>query len=255
MSLVDPIGDRMKDYERASRPVFPRRIPLIIRVDGKAFHTLTRHCDRPFDAALMASMDHVAVSLCAEIQGAQIAFVQSDEVSILVHGYKTIHTQPWLSNEMQKMCSVSASIATRSFNAISSIGRACFDSRVFAIPENDVCNYFIWRQQDATRNSIQMCARALFSDKQCHGKTCDELQEMLFQTHGINWNDLPNSQKRGRCAVRVQFDKDGVERHAWCMDPEVPIFTRDRGYIERHLQTRDVEATHVPCATCEKERK
>jgi tRNA(His) 5'-end guanylyltransferase len=158
----------MKAYEAPWRAVMTRRVPVIIRVDGKAFHTFARGCARPFDAGLMSAMDAVAVELCKEIQGAQLAYVQSDEVSVLVHGYRTIQTQPWVNNEVQKMVSLTASVATAAFSdawAERTQSRALFDSRVFLVPEDEVCNYFIWRQQDATRNSIQMTARAHFSDK------------------------------------------------------------------------------------------
>lgn len=235
------LGDRMKAYEHAWRVVLPRRVPVIIRVDGKAFHTLTRHCDKPFDDELMASMDRVAVELCEEIQGACLAFVQSDEVSVLIIGHRTIDTQPWLANGLQKQCSISASIATREFNrgVVSAQDAALFDARVFLMPEDEVCNYFIWRQQDATRNSIQMVARAHFSHRECDNKNTSELQALLHSRKGINWNDLPVAQKRGRCVTRVTFEREGAIRHEWRVDHEPPIFTADREYVERHLRTED----------------
>lgn len=238
----DSLGDRMKRYEHAWRFELPRRVPVIIRVDGKAFHTLTRHCVKPFDDSLMCAMDSVAVALCEEVQGAQLAYIQSDEVSVLVHGYRTIQSEPWFNNEIQKMCSVSASVATWAFNAampaveMGDMTCAEFDSRVFVMPEDEVCNYFLWRQQDASRNSIQMVARAHFSHRQVDGKNTSQMQEMLHGERGINWNDLAPRYKRGRCAIRRTFTRDGAERHAWRMDNEIPIFSQDRDYIERHVR-------------------
>lgn len=235
----DTLGDRMKGYEKAARIDLPRRMPVIIRVDGKAFHTYTRHCDRPFDARLAAVMQDTALRLCDEIQGAQLAYLQSDEISILVHGYKRHASQPWFQNAVQKMVSVAAGIASATFTAHSTriwgeVRPAVFDARAFVVPENDVCNYFLWRQQDATRNSIQMLARSLYSHKECHLKNTSQLQEMCWQK-GRNWNDLETMWRRGSCVVRRQ--REGDAHQHWDVDLDPPIFSRDRAYIERLLET------------------
>lgn len=244
---MDSLGDRMKQYEDAWRVTLPRRVPVIIRVDGRAFHTLTRDCARPFDGALMAAMDAVALALCEEVQGAQLAFVQSDEVSVLVHGYRTIQTEPWFDGGLQKMASVSASVATAAFNGHPvPTGLATFDSRVFLVPEDEVCNYFLWRQRDAERNSLQMVAHCHYSPVELHGKDRSELQEMVFQ-RGVNWNDFPARKKRGRCALRRTFERGGVARAEWYIDSEVPVFSQDRDYVERHVRIhREEPACPVP---------
>lgn len=235
------LGDRMKQYEHVTRTSLTRRMPAIIRVDGKAFHTLTSSMDRPFDANFTACMWAAAVSLCEEIQGAQIAFTQSDEISILLVDYQALDTQSWFDASIQKMCSVSASIATQAFGELfrkrfpGSHGRPLFDSRVFNLPREEVVNYFVWRQQDATRNSIQMVGQAHFSQKQLHGLSCDMIQEKLFQEKGINWNDTKVCFKRGACAVRETFDVDAAERSRWTINEEPPIFTQSREFIERHV--------------------
>lgn len=245
MASADSLGDRMKAYEHAWRFSFPRRVPIIIRVDGKAFHTLTRGCARPFDETLMLCMDRVAVALCEEIQGAQLAYVQSDEVSVLVHGYRSIQSEPWFGNELQKMTSVSAAVATEAFNRDGPFASAHFDSRVFVVPEDEVCNYFIWRQQDATRNSIQMVAQARFSARELHGKNTSDMQEMLFSKVGINWNDYAIRLKRGRCAVRSVYEREGATRHQWTIDNEIPVFSQAREYIERHVEIHRSTETYV----------
>jgi tRNA(His) guanylyltransferase len=243
----DTMGDRMKGYERAARTDLPRRLPVIIRVDGKAFHTYTRVCERPFDARLASVMQSVAMRLCDEIQGAQLAYLQSDEISILVHGYKRHASHPWFQNAVQKMVSVAAGIASATFTALSgsifadgTIRPAVFDARAFAVPEADVCNAFLWRQQDATRNSIQMLARSLYSHKECHLRNTSELQDMCW-AKGHNWNDLETRWKRGTCVVRevTGIGCDGGLRQRWAVDVEPPIFSRDRPYIERLLVTVD----------------
>ena len=230
----DSLGDRMKGYEAASCYVLPLRLPVVIRVDGKAFHTWTRGMDRPFDQRLIAWMDMVALALCEEIQGAKLAYVQSDEVSVLVHNYARLETEAWFDNGLQKTVSVAASVAAASMT--SNAGRIThFDARAFVLPEAEVTNYFLWRQQDATRNSIQMLAQSLYSHKELHGKDQSALQEMCFQK-GQNWNDLPTHLRRGRCALRDTFEVEGGLRHRWAIDFEIPIWKNEgRAYVERHL--------------------
>jgi tRNA(His) guanylyltransferase len=247
----DSLGDRMKSYENAYRTTLPIRLPVIIRIDGKAFHTYTRDCKRPVDPALVHCMDLTAMYLCKNIQGSMIAYVQSDEISILLNNYKTLDTQSWFDNNLQKMASVSASMAGAVFTMGSSkiFGEsklAFFDSRAFVVPKEDVCNYFLWRQQDATRNSVQMLARTLYSHKQLENKSNEELQELCWQK-GINWNDCPIPQKRGRCLVKTKLTKTGMnpktgesftaERSDWVVDTQIPIFSQDRFYINQHVIT------------------
>lgn len=231
------IGARMKEnYENPYFLKLPMRIPIIIRVDGKAFHSFTRGMGKPFDPHFELAMERAARRLCEEIMGAQIAYVQSDEISILVHNYKRLVSQGWLGNELQKIVSISAGIAS-SFMSLTYGRTAVFDSRVFVIPEAEVCNYFIWRQQDATRNSILGVAQSLYSHKELQGRKGDELQEMIFQK-GYNWNDWPVHQKRGRCVRRV-VDPDYENRSEWSVDRNIPIFTQDRAYIEQFLETEE----------------
>jgi len=239
----DSLGDRMKRYEASSSLVLPWGFPVILRLDGKSFHTYTRACQKPFDDKLSAALNNCAIELCKEIHGAQFAYLQSDEISILIHGYKTKRTTGWFENKVQKMCSVAASIAAgvmteQSTNVFGKTKRAAFDARVFIVPERDVVNAFIWRQKDWERNSVQMLARAHFSHKQCHKKNNSQLQDMLMHEHSINWNDLPTHQKRGRCVVKQPFiQPDKTVRSQWVVDWEIPIFTKDRQYIEQYLVT------------------
>jgi tRNA(His) guanylyltransferase len=248
----DPLGDRMKGYERAARSALTRRLPVIVRVDGKAFHTWTRGCARPFDDGLIAAMNAAACRLCEEMQGAALAFVQSDEISVLLHNYRRLASAAWFDNEVQKMVSVSASIAaavlTSCSRAMFAEGErlAFFDARVFVLPESEVCNYFIWRQQDAARNSVQMMAQAIFSQRELHGCDTRELQEMIYQKTGQNWNDLPAHQKRGRCVVRETTGEGGAMRSTWGIDTYTPFFTTERAYIERHMAVEPEDREPLP---------
>lgn len=242
------LGDRMKQYEEVTRGKLPPRTYTLMRVDGRAFHTFTTKFKRPFDDDFVNMMNQSAVALCSEVQGAKIGFVQSDEISVIMTDFDDINTTSWFDGIVQKICSNSASIVTETFNReyilwllknkieFSEVGNiydiiqliqnnkgARFDSRVFTIPSpTDVINYLIWRQQDATRNSISAAAQSVYSHTQLNGKSGSEKQEMMFQK-GINWNDYPDGLKRGRVIMR---NDDGK----WIIvDP--PIFTQNWDWL------------------------
>ncbi len=222
----DAIGDRMKrQYEDRTRVMLPRRTYTILRADGKAFHTFTRGCDKPYDEHLAWSMAEAARALCDGVQGSAFAYIQSDEISVLTTDFGTLTTDAWFDGNLQKIVSVGASIVTAAFNVEYGGQRlAHFDCRAFTIPDPiEVENYFIWRQQDATRNSIQGLAQAHFSAKQMHGVNTSGLMDMLM-SRGINWNDQPEELKRGRCVIRVP-------EAGWRHDVQIPIFTADRSYL------------------------
>lgn len=231
----DSLGDRMKDfYENRTRFCLPRRTYTVIRIDGKAFHSYTRGLKRPFDDQLMIDLDETAKFLCKEIQGTKLAYVQSDEISIVLTDFEEIGTDAWFNGNIQKMASVSASLATAKFNELRPGKLAFFDSRVFTIPYiTEVENYLIWREQDASRNSISAVAQSLYSQKQLMGKTGDQMQEMIFQK-GINWNDYPPRYKRGRMIVKETYEKNNAQRTRWAVI-DVPIFTQDKEFLKKFL--------------------
>lgn len=218
--MRDSLGDRMKkQYEDRTRFFLPRRTYTIARVDGKAFHSYTRGLRRPFDDDFIGWMNETALALCDEVQGCEFGFVQSDEISLLLTDFAKITTDAYFDGNVQKIASVTASIATREFNLRSSKPTALFDSRVFTIPDpTEVENYFIWRQQDAERNSLQSLCQAHFSAKQLHGASRGAQHELLHGI-GINWNDLAPELKRGRLVSQP-----------WAVSP-APQFTKEREVI------------------------
>lgn len=221
----DSIGNRMKNnYESRYKIKLTRRTPVIIRLDGKAFHTLTKKCEKPFDSSLSSSMLVTAHTLLSELQGAKCAYIQSDEISILLTDFDNLNTEAWFDYNIQKIVSVSAGIASAAFtSAWGSIG--IFDSRAFNIPKEEVCNYFIWRQQDWKRNSIQMLSQAHYSHKQLHQKNTADMHEMLHKK-GVNWADLDDKWKNGTLLLKIgRF----VE-----VDHSM-IFTQDKEGIEMYL--------------------
>lgn len=228
----DSLGDRMKEfYENRTRNFLPRRTYTIIRVDGKAFHSYTRGLIRPFDEKLVNDMDETACYMCKNIQGAKFAFVQSDEISILLTDFEGLTTDAWFDGNIQKMVSISASLATAKFNELRPNKIALFDSRVFTIPSDiEVENYFIWRQQDTTRNSISSVAQSMFSHRELENKNTDQMQEMCFQK-GVNWNDFSAKLKRGRLIVKQDYEKEGATRTKW-VSVEPPIFTEEREILK-----------------------
>ncbi len=221
------IGDRFKKYEKAYSAYMPFRLPVIVRVDGKTFHTFTKDMDRPYDEQFVRSMAKLAGHLLENVHTSQIAYVQSDEISLLLHPYKKLDTDPYFGNEIQKISSVIAGMASSYFSLL--YGReAVFDARCFVLPEAEVCNYFIWRQQDATRNSISMLAQSKFSHKELHKKNSKVMQEMIFQKDGTNWNDLSTYLKRGFLVKRENGE-------TW-MDIDTPIFSNEREAINKYLE-------------------
>jgi len=223
-----PIGDRMKMYyELRAQTHLTRRMPVILRVDGRAFHTLTRKLNlkKPFDGDIQRWMIETARALCEEIQGAQLAYVQSDEISILITDYAGLQTEAWFDYNVQKMTSVSASIATCKFVQQVTEWLAyesqliSFDARVFNLPREEVNNYFVWRQQDWIKNSVQMLARSHYSQKQLLNKKQSDMHEMLHEK-GVNWADLPEKWKNGVVLEYQEFDTSNggpepIIRHAW----------------------------------------
>lgn len=270
----DSLGERMKNYEYVSRTYLTRKLPVIIRIDGKAFHSFTRGFKRPFDEIFVKSMQETMKYLCENIQGCVLGYTQSDEITLVLVDYQNRDSDAWFDNNIQKMVSVSASMATMAFNRIFKyeIDRyewdwktsltpqsveiqaahhkyvetlnkafnkgAMFDSRVFTLPKEEVVNCLIWRQQDATRNSILSVGQANFSHSQLHGKKCDVIQDMLFVEKGINWNDYPTTLKRGSCCIKVPVKiNEGTEnetiRNKWVIDNDIPIFTQDKEYVNK----------------------
>lgn len=234
--MKDELGNRMKSfYEDRARVYLSRRAYTVIRIDGKAFHTYTRGLKRPFDEQLIEDMNETTRFLCENVQGVKLGYVQSDEISLILTDFDKLTTSAWFDGNVQKMASIAASMATAKFNQlrllrlannkfieiisindIKNFKLAHFDARVFTIPSREeTINYLIWRQQDATRNSISSVAQSLYSHKELNGKSTDQMQELIFQK-GQNWNDYPVGQKRGRVILKsytlVDSTKENYER-------------------------------------------
>ena len=236
------LANRMKEYEKRNQYYLQKRTPVAIRVDGRSFHTFTKGFKRPFDEVLMKSMQETAKYMCENMGNAKFAYVQSDEITIILVDYDTLETDCWFNYRTDKLCSITASMATMAFNKffaknVDEWGRktfadwdeggtndpevanspewelmqtysralakgAMFDARCFNIPKEEVTNLVYWRQLDAARNSVQMVGQANFSHKELQNKSCNMIQDMLHEQKGINWNDFPVDCKRGAAVIK-----------------------------------------------------
>jgi tRNA(His) 5'-end guanylyltransferase len=286
MPVHDDLGTRMKEYyEGIPKTKLIRRTPVMIRIDGKAFHTFTRGFQKPFDEVLIKTMQETTKYLCENIQGCVLGYTQSDEITLVLVDYKKLNSAAWFDYEVQKMCSIAASMATMIFNkrfeeninewgierlpgfedygtneevddklldlfeiySNATYKGAMFDARVFNIPKEEVTNCIYWRQLDASRNSIQMVGQANFSHKELQNKSCSNIQDMLMEQKGINWNDFPTYQKRGTCVIKEEYQSEEVDikdgscvRTHWIIDKDIPIFKGEgREYIEKLINFGD----------------
>lgn len=240
--MNDSLGDRMKVYESCGSFSFPRRMPLIVRLDGRAFHTFTRDMP-PFDQTFQNAMREAARATAEEMQGFVLGYTQSDEVSFLLQDWATLTTEPWFGKQLNKIISIAA--ATMSVHFTDNLRDyreqrrvAVFDARAFVLPEAEVANYFLWRAKDCARNSIQTFAREHFSHADLYLKGIPEIHEML---HGIgkNWTDLAGWQKNGLYLYKVEvadLHGTGPMRTTMAYDDVVlPIFMDVDNLVKKAL--------------------
>lgn len=213
------LDTRMKWYEHTYRDRVPARMPVVIRLDGKCFHSLTRKCVRPFDEKLWEAMTDAVLVLMNEVP-ARLAYQQSDEVSLLLVDYNRFDTEQWFRGVIQKMASVSASIMGVHFSLNWGLP-GYFDSRVMAIPERDIENYFVWRQRDCMRNAASMAAQDKFSTKELHGKNGDEMK-MMLENAGVRFDDYPEYFRFGTV----------IEKN---LREAAPIFSKNWDFLKRYL--------------------
>lgn len=239
--MITDLRKRIRSYEDAYRISLSPRTPTIIRVDGKAFHTLTKKLcfARPCDADFMRLMDQTACEMCCGVQGAKLAYVQSDEITLLLVDYDRYNTSPWFGKGLQKMCSVAASLATMAFNycadqlfGIRRMGlHGMFDARVFCVPREEVCNVFVDRQQDCVRNSILACGQSVHGKKAIHGLSCAEILEMSPE-----WKQLPAGFRYGRIVERID-DK-------WSCSPLEYKLADQRWLVDKYVWPDDEEGRY-----------
>lgn len=194
---MNTLGDRIKRYEASYNCKLTPRSVVMVRVDGKAFHSYTKHMNRPFDKNLINGMVTAARKTAREMQGFKLAYIQSDECTFMITDFDGLETQGWFNYEVNKIVSLTASFFTAYFNQYMGVEEiAAFDARAFVVPQDDWPNVFIWRQRDWERNSLQMLARNNYSHKELVNKNTSQLHEMLYNK-GINWASLLPIYKNG----------------------------------------------------------
>lgn len=270
-------NERFKRYESSYNLLIPPRTYTVVRVDGKNFGKFTKRLNKPFDDNFAEAMNYATIELCKEFNP-DFAYTQSDEISLVFTDFN-IEAQQMFDGKIQKLCSLTAAKAATCFNKKmlmldadakgdnldiqtlingSAIYETMFDSRVFIIPDfREVGNYFVWRQQDATRNSVSMAADALYSHNQLTGKNGSQKQDMMMEK-GVNWNDYDTQYKRGVIIRKMEvevpitagralntIEPDAtVMRKRWMVDTETPIFTKDRKFLNDLIET-------IPCPDIE----
>lgn len=225
--MKDALGDKFKRHEIECRSALQTRVPVVVRVDGKAFHTYTRKL-HAHDPNMAAGMWAVAEALCAEIMGARFAYTQSDEVSVLINPWSAPGSECWFAHDVQKVVSVCASIAAATLTARSptifgEVRPAYFDARIFAVPTEEVPDYFVWRQLDAHRNAVNGLAQEHFSGRQLHGLKQSAVREMLREA-GHPFEALPKWVQRGQLTRRVKAEIGGDCVRAWWESDAAPWF-------------------------------
>lgn len=245
----DTFGDRMKRYENAFRHYLPGRMPVIIRIDGSHFHTYTKGLEKPFDEKLANAFWETCKYLLENISGAKLAYHQSDEISLLITNYDKEGTQSWFDNNLQKIVSVSASLATAKFNeemrkVYPDKELATFDARAYVVPKEDVNNYFLWRERDAMKNSVSMLAQHHFSHKSLQGLNGKQMREKLLAEKGVDYMALPTWKRQGVVVKKetypaiIENDHVGkmkVTRRRWAVDHDIPVFSEDWDYINQFV--------------------
>jgi len=244
--MIDKLGDRMKLYEQmeAGRKLMPG-LPICVRVDGRAFHTFTRGMKRPYDEDMSAAMIET-MKFLVEQTDACIGYVQSDEISLVLSDIKA----PMFDGKIAKLNSVIASMATAKFNEVihksyPNKPLAFFDCRCWNVPSRtEAVNNILWREFDATKNSISMAARSVYSDAQLLGKNGSEKQDMLMEK-GINWNDYPVFFKRGTYARRVVISRKFTDEEL----NELPEHHEARNNPDLLITRSSIEVIDMPIFT------
>lgn len=267
--MQDLMGERFKSYEACYDFRIPDRIPVILRLDGRAFSGLTRRLklERPLDEGFHRAMIKTMIALCGNIQNARFGYTQSDEISILIYP-KYINSSAWFDNRVVKMATAAASLASVHFNhalldtlsktrgwpeTFLEIAKACptFDARVFVVPVHDVCNAFLWRQKDASRNSVGMHCEFYFARKDVEGMGTKDRVNKLMQAISLDWHALPPWKKWGTGTMRRTFEEtilrpgnpepQTVTRSRW--EPVVlPDLRDDPGFINQFLADPTIRA-------------
>lgn len=241
-------GCLMKDYESCYNLRFPPLMPIIVRIDGNSFHSWTKRTGlkKPFDERLTNLMAETTKHLCENISDCVFGYTQSDEISLLISHLRSPFTESWFGRRLEKIVSISASIASYYFNVNNPFDvklPAYFDARAFVLPESEVKRYFIWRQKDAVKNSLFSLARSFYSHEKLVGANREVLHELCFEK-GQNWSHLPTKQKRGVGVYKreclVTTGQKPTYRKQLFIDYDIPTFTNVEDFFDILLKNNAI---------------
>lgn len=250
------LGDRMKALQSLRDYKLDKKEYVLCHIDGRAFSKLIKHnFELPFDDKFIDFMNQTAIYLCKSIQGCKLAYVQSDEISLLLTDFSKEETGNFFQYRLCKLQSVIASLATGEFNRlwycdqiinnpsdavdiISSRKPVQFDCKAWNVYEyNDAFAWFKFRQNDCIRNSKQQAAQTYVKPKKkLVNLSSDQQIELLKNEYGIDWNEYSNGKKYGRLIRRCIYEAEGENpiihekemsiRHKWVAE-DAPIFTNE----------------------------
>lgn len=251
----DSLGERMKMYENSYRNHLPENLPIIIRLDGAHFHTFTKGLVKPFDEKLMDAFAETCKYLAEKINGVKYVYHQSDEISLLIRNDDNLNTQPWFKNNLQKLVSISASLVTAKFNEeirkhYPEKELATFDSRVFILPEKEVHNYFVWRQNDCMRNAVSMVAQSLFSQSELSKVKKDSMIEKMLNEKDVDfYKEISIAKQRGTSFEKektvlmpnenfkdVYNNQEPIVRSYWKQNLDMPILSENKEILYKYLK-------------------
>lgn len=248
------IGTRMKGYEDSTR--FLPTLPIVIRIDGKKFSRWTRGLPKPYSSEFIELMIRTTGELVKQTN-ARIGYTQSDEITLVLQAAGKHNSEVFFDGRIQKIISVTASIATAVFNDLRpqilpnyvGYGPAFFDARAFVVPSrHEAANAVLWRELDATKNAISMMAQSKYSHAQLKYVNTSQMQEMLWKDHNINFNDLSRRFRRGTYMQSRQFEvtptveelsaipedkrREGPYIRSHVVELDMPIFTKVLNRVE-----------------------
>ena len=262
MSEIKELKLEMKKYEESSATKLAKKTPVFIKLNVCSYAQMTKHLRKPYDVIFANAMQHTMMSICEVAHGAIFAYSNFDEITVVLTDYHKLNSNAWFSYDVQKMSSVVSSIATVEFNSefnklvqefekdYSGANKEnllveykklaehkiMFSSHCFNVPENRVCDMLYWRQKECTKNIIQSIGRMYFENDVLVGKCNDEILEMLRETYGIDWVNLPVELKRGVACTKGSnpFSK----KKNWAIDKHMPLLIEpNQDYIKKILDS------------------
>jgi tRNA(His) guanylyltransferase len=249
--MSNKLNDRIASYQEAADYKLLPKVPLIICINGRGFSKLTALVDKPQCNKLTECLLSTMMRLCTEIDGAMFAYQHNDEIVVLVRNDQTLETNPWYDNKLQKICSVTSSIATLHFNNCANTvdlnlsGEPVFVSQVFAVPNiMEAINTMVYKQQHNFYTSIQFaCFYELLKKynkdtikEMLNGLSVDEKIDLLHQECNVDFNQYPTSFRRGSACYKIQKIINGVMKNKWAVNDELPIFTKDQSFLSNILK-------------------